>query len=676
MLRSRLIAPMPLRALRPVPVHVPRLATAAPVTRSFMSTPPQNSVRGWLWRKRTVRYPVYACGAILFSTVTVLGGLLIWDAMTYHHIDLKSTMVPSLVEAPHGGPDNLAILPPTAAESELPPSKRKERLVVIGGGWATVSMLFKLDHDAYDVVVVSPNNYFLFTPLLPAVAVGTIGVRSVIESMRKLLSYIGGRFVQGAAVKLCFADDLDQRTLKCTNNPAGLVAVEVISSDWDGDMDAPREPNAGNMIYLPYDKLIVAPGSITNNRGVKGLENCARLKTIRDAQNLRKRLIENLEVASLPTTSKEDRERLLSFVVCGGGPTGVEIAAEIYDMLNEDVHRHFPPSIRQLAQVHLIQSRNHILNTYSEKISEYAENRFRNESLDLITNAHVSEVTPDKVVYKVRNELTGESEVRELTSGCTVWSTGIAMANFTKVLADMLPDQGNPHALRVDAHLRVLGAPQGTIYAMGDASTVDRDLERFMGKNFDRFDGDHDGSLTVSEFSDFVNKLCRKFPLASRHMTNIEELFEKYDADHDHKIKADELAELVRDAAKELTSFPPTAQVASQEGKYLGRKLNALAKFRKEHGAANVNDPDAFDLDDEVYKPFQFRSLGNVAYLGNAAAFDLPLPEPFHTFFGGLAVMYAWRSVYLSELVSLRTRILVLGDFIKRSLWGRDLTWT
>lgn len=135
MLRSRLIAPMPLRALRPVPVHVPRLATAAPVTRSFMSTPPQNSVRGWLWRKRTVRYPVYACGAILFSTVTVLGGLLIWDAMTYHHIDLKSTMVPSLVEAPHGGPDNLAILPPTAAESELPPSKRKERLVVIGGGW-------------------------------------------------------------------------------------------------------------------------------------------------------------------------------------------------------------------------------------------------------------------------------------------------------------------------------------------------------------------------------------------------------------------------------------------------------------------------------------------------------------------------------------------------------------
>ena len=76
-----------------------------------------------------------------------------------------------------------------------------------------------------------------------------------------------------------------------------------------------------------------------------------------------------------------------------------------------------------------------------------------------------------------------------------------------------------------------------------------------------------------------------------------------------------------------------------------------------------------------IYKPFKFHSLGSIAYLGNAAAFDLPLPEPFKTFFGGIVAMYAWRSVYLSELVSLRTRALVLGDFIKRELWGRDVSW-
>ncbi|WFC99861.1 hypothetical protein MYAM1_002607 [Malassezia yamatoensis] len=654
--------------------------------RSFSSTPKPQSVRRWLWQKRSFRYPTYACGSLLFSGAVVIGGLLVYDVLTYHRLDTAGTVIPNLKEAPRAGPENLPILTWGNEEekSEGTPHQEsgkphKERLVVVGGGWATVSMLSKLDQEAYDVVVVSPNNYFLFTPLLPAVAVGTVGVRSVIESMRKLLSRVGGYFVQGAANAVYLADQLDSKTLELTGNANGLLAVEVLSAEWDGDMEVERDPNSGNMIYLPYDKLIVAPGSITNNRGVKGLEHCTRLKTISDARVLRKRLIENLEIASLPTTSPKTRERLLSFVVCGGGPTGVEIAAEILDMINEDVPKLFPPGLHHLAHVHLIQSRNHILNTYSEKISEYAENRFRDEYLDLITNAYVQEVTPEKVIYKIKNQFSGEEELREIPTGCTVWSTGIGMANFTKKLVDVFPNQTNPHAIVVDSHLRVLGAPLGTMYAMGDASTVDIDLENFMKKNFDRYDADHDGYLTVNEFQGFVKKMCRKFPLASKHMDDLDELFKRYDSDHDHRIEASELACLVRDAAKDVISFPPTAQVASQEGKYLARKLNALAKVRSRTKLSDLAlkeaDPSEFDLDDEVYKPFVFHSLGNVAYLGNAAAFDLPLPEPFHTFFGGLAAMYAWRSVYLSELVSLRTRVLVLGDYIKRSLWGRDLTW-
>lgn len=653
---------------------------AAPVQphKAFSTSASRSSVRSWLWSKRVIRYPTYACGSLLFSSVVVLGGLLIYDSMTYHKDAVQSTVVPDLEQSPRGGPDNLPILPRRPQDAAAEPSKRKERLVVVGGGWATVSMLMKLDPDAYDVVVVSPTNYFLFTPLLPAVAVGTVGTRSIIESMRKLLSSIGGRFVQGAAVDLHFPNELDGKTLKLTENASGLVAVEVISQEWDGDMEMKREPNSGHMIYLPYDKLVIAPGSVTNNRGVKGLENCARLKTMRDAQQLRKRLIENLEIASLPTTSPEDRERLLSFVVCGGGPTGVEIAAEIYDMIAEDVHKHFPPTLCQMARVHLIQSRNHILNTYSEKISEFAEQRFRNESVDLATNARVSEITPDKVVYEVKNSFTGEVETREVPSGCTVWSAGITMTDFTRKLAESLPDQGNPHALRVDSQLRVLGTPQGTVYGMGDASTIDNDMEGFMRDNFSRFDSDNDGLLTKSEFANFVGKLRHKYPLASDHLKNIEELFEQYDVDHNSRLSTAELTPLVLKAAKDLTSFPPTAQVANQEGKYLGRKLNVLAKLRDENQLprSQPGDTEPLDVDERVYKPFCFHSLGNIAYLGNAAAFDLPLPEPFHTFFGGLAVMYAWRSVYLSELVSFRTRMLVLGDFIKRSLWGRDLMWT
>jgi NADH dehydrogenase len=80
-----------------------------------------------------------------------------------------------------------------------------------------------------------------------------------------------------------------------------------------------------------------------------------------------------MELACLPTTSDEERKRLLSFVVCGGGPTGVEFAAELYDLLNEDLRGNFPKILRNEISVHVIQSRGHILNTYDEALSTYAE---------------------------------------------------------------------------------------------------------------------------------------------------------------------------------------------------------------------------------------------------------------------------------------------------------------
>jgi NADH dehydrogenase FAD-containing subunit len=84
-------------------------------------------------------------------------------------------------------------------------------------------------------------------------------------------------------------------------------------------------------------------------------------------------LLENFEAASLPTTTSEERKRLLSFVVCGGGPTGIETAAEIYDLCQEDIVKYYPKVCREEVSIHVIQSREHILNTYSEAISKYAE---------------------------------------------------------------------------------------------------------------------------------------------------------------------------------------------------------------------------------------------------------------------------------------------------------------
>jgi NADH dehydrogenase FAD-containing subunit len=100
-----------------------------------------------------------------------------------------------------------------------------------------------------------------------------------------------------------------------------------------------------------------------------------------------------------------------------------------------------------------------------------------------------------------------------------------------------------------------------------------------------------------------------------------------------------------------------TAQVASQEGKYLGRKLSKFARRRQRDPLA-LNNGD----DEAVSNPFSYHHLGSLAYIGNAAVFDLGRAS----FMGGLVAMYAWRSVYWSEQVSARTRALLMIDWIIR----------
>lgn len=130
-----------------------------------------------------------------------------------------------------------------------------------------------------------------------------------------------------------------------------------------------------------------------------------------------------MELACLPTTSDEERKRLLSFVICGGGPTGVEFAAELFDLLNEDLLHSFPRILRNEISVHIIQSRTHILNTYDEALSKYAEARFTRDDVDVLTNARVKEVQKDKVLFTQVED--GKKVVKEIPMGFCLWSTGV-----------------------------------------------------------------------------------------------------------------------------------------------------------------------------------------------------------------------------------------------------------
>ena len=147
------------------------------------------------------------------------------------------------------------------------------------------------------------------------------------------------------------------------------------------------------------------------------------MKTIDDARRIKNEVLENMELACLPTTSDEERKRLLSFVICGGGPTGVEFAAELFDLLNEDLLHSFPRILRNEISVHIIQSRTHILNTYDEALSKYAEARFTRDDVDVLTNARVKEVQKDKVLFTQVED--GKKVVKEIPMGFCLWSTGV-----------------------------------------------------------------------------------------------------------------------------------------------------------------------------------------------------------------------------------------------------------
>ena len=226
-------------------------------------------------------------------------------------------------------------------------------------------------------------------------------------------------------------------------------------------------------------------------------------------------------------------------------------------MLNEDVLTYYPKILRSNAKVSLIQSREHILNTYSVKISEYAEKKFGRDEVNIIVNARVKRVEKDKVVYTRKDE-NGKLSEFEVPSGFTLWSTGIAMSPFTRQLTQRLPNQSHLKAIQIDSHLRVKGSPLGSMYALGDASTIDTRLIDYLYEFVEANDKDKDGKLNFMEFKSLANSVGRKFPLASKHFTKLNEVFDKHDLDKDGKLNLNEIAEMFLETQKKMTSLPAT----------------------------------------------------------------------------------------------------------------------
>lgn len=254
--------------------------------------------------------------------------------------------------------------------------------------------------------------------------------------------------------------------------------------------------------------------------------------------------------------------------------------------------------------------------------------------------------------------------------GFCLWSTGVAQNPLCQKIAEKIEGQTNKHALETDSHLRLMGAPLGDVYVIGDCSTVQNNVSDHI-VTFLRtlaWEKGYDPKAMQISFADWrkvAKQVRQRFPQATEHLKRLNKLFEQYDKDKSGKLDFAELNELLKQIDDKLTSLPATAQRAHQQGQYLAAKLNKMARASE---GMRLNEIQYGDLDEAVYKAFEYHHLGSLAYVGNAAIFDFGGGISFG---GGLLAVYLWRSIYFAQSVSLRTRILLAMDWSKRALFGR-----
>ncbi|KAI8963547.1 FAD/NAD(P)-binding domain-containing protein [Daldinia sp. FL1419] len=291
---------------------------------------------------------------------------------------------------------------------------KKERVVILGSGWAGYGFARSLDPKKYERIMISPRSYFVFTPLLAGTAVGTLEFRAVTEPVRRLGL---DKFHQG------WADDIDfaRKVIRVEANTSDDIASRTRLAI----KHRPDTADKGALFEVEYDKLVVAVGSYSQTFGIEGVREHANfLRDIGDARNIRMKVLQNFEKAALPITSEEDKKKLLHFAIVGGGPTGIEYAAELHDLIRDDLS-HTYPDLMEFVTITVYDVAPKVLPMFDKKLADYAMDRFNREGIKVKTQHHLTRVRPDEDCegcLKLKIKEYGEKEVG---AGIVVWSTGL-----------------------------------------------------------------------------------------------------------------------------------------------------------------------------------------------------------------------------------------------------------
>ncbi|CUA68172.1 NADH dehydrogenase [Rhizoctonia solani] len=243
----------------------------------------------------------------------------------------------------------------------------------------------------------------------------------------------------------------------------------VVQSNLGTGLD---KDQGGEKFTVKYDKLVIAPGAYSQTFNIPGVTQHAYfLKDVSDARRIRQRILSNFERAALPTTSPSERDRLLHFAVVGGGATGVEFAAELHDLLHDDLPSLYPTQgtkslVEQHARITIYDVAPRILGMFDTALAEFAERHLKREGVTVRPNHIVERVEPDMLHFKG-----GEA----VSFGMLVWATGLATNPFVARMKGVEKEPSHQARILTDAKLRVLKEGGGVIddvYALGDCAIV------------------------------------------------------------------------------------------------------------------------------------------------------------------------------------------------------------
>lgn len=307
------------------------------------------------------------------------------------------------------------------------------RILILGGGFAGTYAARRLDQTLakradVEVVLVSRENYLLFTPMLHEVAAGDLYPGDIVNPLRRMLRRV--RFIEADVVDV----DLQERRVR--------VAAGALRRTQE----------------LAYDYLLLALGAETNYFGMADVEaQAVTMKSLTDAALLRNRMVALLEDAAAATTDETTRRRAMTFVVAGGGFAGVETVGAMNDFLRDAI-RYYPELDPAKLRVVLVHPGKVVLPELGERLGRYAQQKLTRRGVEVRTETRV-----EGYEHGVVTLAPGEG----IEASTVVWTAGVKPA----AAIASLPVEKVKGRVKVDEFLEVAGH-DGVVWAVGDCAAV------------------------------------------------------------------------------------------------------------------------------------------------------------------------------------------------------------